>query len=76
MLFPTVPHTNVAGLELLSPEQRARALGLPERPLGPSRFGHVTSDEMYKGILEGQPYPVRGLVGFGANLLLSHADGR
>ena len=34
------------------------------------------SDEIYRGILEQQPYPVRGLVGFGANLLLSHADGR
>jgi anaerobic selenocysteine-containing dehydrogenase len=47
-----------------------------DRPLGPARFGHVTSDEVYRAILERKPYPVRGLVGFGANLLLAHADGR
>jgi anaerobic selenocysteine-containing dehydrogenase len=76
VLFAAVPTANVGGEALLPAEQRARALGLLERPLGPSRWQHVTSDEIYKGILEQQPYPVRGLVGFGANLLLSHADGR
>jgi anaerobic selenocysteine-containing dehydrogenase len=45
-------------------------------PLGPSRAEYVTSDEVYRAILEGRPYPVRGLVGFGANLLLAHADSR
>jgi anaerobic selenocysteine-containing dehydrogenase len=73
--FALVPAANVDGRELLPPEQRARALGLPERPLGPSRWQHVTTEEIYRGILEQQPYAVRGLVGFGANLLLSHADG-
>ncbi len=34
----------------------------------------VTTDEVYRAIEEGYPYPVRGLVGFGANLLLSHSD--
>jgi anaerobic selenocysteine-containing dehydrogenase len=76
VLFPTVPTANVGGDDLLSAAQRARGLGLPERPLGPSRWEHVTSDEMYRAILEQRPYAVRGLVGFGANLLLSHADAR
>jgi anaerobic selenocysteine-containing dehydrogenase len=76
VLFPAVPTANVAGRELLLDAQRAKALGLPERPLGPSRFQHVTSDELYRGILEQQPYGVHGLVGFGANLLLSHSAGR
>jgi anaerobic selenocysteine-containing dehydrogenase len=76
VLFPAVPTANVVGGELLPPEQHARALGLRERPLGPSRWGFVTSEELYRGILEQQPYGVHGLVGFGANLLLSHADGR
>jgi len=34
----------------------------------------VTTDEVYGAILERRPYAVRGLVGFGANLLLAHAD--
>lgn len=74
VLFPSVPAANVAGEELLSAEQRARALGLPERPLGPSRWEYVTTDEVYRAVLEQRPYAVRGLVGFGANLLLAHAD--
>lgn len=44
--------------------------------MGPSRWQYVTSDEVYRAILERRPYPVRGLVGFGANLLMAHADGR
>jgi len=76
VLFPSVPTADVEGRELLPEEQRARSLGLAERPLGPSRWQHVTTDEVYRGILEEHPYPVRALVGFGANLLMAHADGR
>jgi len=74
--FPAIPAADIAAFELLLPEQRSKSLGLKERPLGPSRWGHVTSEEVYQGILEKKPYGVHGLVGFGANLLLSHADGR
>ena len=76
VLFPAVPTENVTGAELLSAEQRNRTLGLSERPLGPSRWQIVTSDEVYSAILEQRPYAVRGLVGFGANLLVAHADAR
>jgi anaerobic selenocysteine-containing dehydrogenase len=74
VLFPAVPSASVGGEELASAEQRARTLGLPERPLGPASGEDVTTDEIYHAIQEGHPYRVRGLVGFGANLLLSHAD--
>jgi anaerobic selenocysteine-containing dehydrogenase len=76
VLFPAVPTANAAGGDLLPAGQLVQALGLRERPLGPSRWGFVTSEELYRGILERQPYGVHGMVGFGANLLLSHADGR
>ncbi len=76
VLFAAVPTRNVGGEELLPAQQQARTLGLSERPLGPARWQHVTSDELYRGILEQRPYPVRGVVGFGANLLIAHADGR
>jgi anaerobic selenocysteine-containing dehydrogenase len=75
VLFAPVPTADVSGQELLPAERRARALGMWERPLGPSRMQQVTSDEVYRAILDKQPYLVRGLVGFGANLLLAHADG-
>lgn len=76
VIFPKIPVNDVAGLHLLPPEQRAKALGLKERPLGPSRWGWVTAADLYRAILEGEPYPVRALVGFGANLLLSRGDVR
>jgi anaerobic selenocysteine-containing dehydrogenase len=59
---------------LLSETQRAKALGLAERPLGPARLGWTTGVDLYRAILHGSPYPVRGMVGFGANLLLSQPD--
>jgi anaerobic selenocysteine-containing dehydrogenase len=72
VLFSSVPSTPVMGLDLLPKE--ARSLGVAERPLGPARWNFVTSDEVYRGILEQKPYEVHGMVGFGANLLLAHAD--
>jgi anaerobic selenocysteine-containing dehydrogenase len=72
--FPAAPTAEVEGREFLSPGQRLKTLGLQERPLGPSRWNFVTSGELYRGILEQQPYGVYGLVDFGSNLLLSHAD--
>jgi len=72
---PTRPVANdLAPLTLLSEAQRAKALGLAERPLGPARFGWATGVDTYRAILHGTPYPVRGMVGFGANLLLSQPD--
>ncbi len=62
---------NILGSDLLPPAQRAKTLGIDERPLGPAKNGWITTRELYQAILEGQPYPVKGLVNFGANLLLS-----
>jgi anaerobic selenocysteine-containing dehydrogenase len=33
----------------------------------------VTSDDLWRAVLDGDPYRVRALVGFGTNLVLSHA---
>jgi anaerobic selenocysteine-containing dehydrogenase len=74
--FPGIPAAPISGQELMPPEQSARALGMPDLPLGPARWGFATSEELYRGILEQQPYGVHGLVVFGSNLLLSHANGQ
>ncbi|HET7881792.1 MAG TPA: molybdopterin-dependent oxidoreductase, partial [Acetobacteraceae bacterium] len=68
-----VPVNDIMGAAL-RPPGTWQALGRSERPLGLATGGWVTSDELYRGILDAQPYRVRGLVGFGANLLLSRAD--
>lgn len=69
-----VPVNDVSGSDLRDPRQLEKALGLGERPLGLGKSGWILSDDLYRAIIDEQPYRVRGLVGFGANLLLSHAD--
>ena len=72
--FAAAASAPVTGDELMPPGQRTRTLGLRDRPLGPALAGYVSSDELYRAILDEDPYPVRGLVGFGSNLLLARAD--
>src|SRR5207247_746303 len=72
--FAQVPVNDVSGAELHDPGQWRKALGRSERPLGPAKSGWITSDDLYRAVVDRRPYPVRALVGFGANLLLSHAD--
>src|SRR5262249_44261409 len=69
---PTAP---ITGEDLPAAKSIAPTLGLADRPLGPARSANVTTREFYRAILEGKPYPVRGLIGFGCNMLLSHVDG-
>jgi len=65
----------VDGRELMGDAQRAKMIGAATRPLGPARFGGgVTSRDLYRAMLEHQPYAVHGLVSFGSNLLVTRAD--
>ena len=74
VLFTPVPTNPVAGTELLDQSQRAKAIGVGDRPLGPARFEFVTGEDFYTAALEGRPYRARGLVSFGSNLLMAHGD--
>jgi anaerobic selenocysteine-containing dehydrogenase len=74
VLFTPVPTNPVAGAELLDPAQRAKAIGVGDRPLGPARFGFVTGEDFYRAALEGHPYRARALVSFGSNLAMAHGD--
>jgi anaerobic selenocysteine-containing dehydrogenase len=74
VLFDTIPVASISGAELLAPEQLAKAVGGLNRPLGPERHGWITTDDLYRAILEGEPYPIKGMVSFGTNVLVSHAD--
>jgi anaerobic selenocysteine-containing dehydrogenase len=74
VLFPSVPVNAITGEELPAARRMAPALGRAERPLGPARWNHVTAAELYRAISQQKPYAIRGLLGFGANLLLAHAD--
>jgi len=53
------PFADVSGQDLLSDGQRAKALGLKERPIGPALSGWVTARDVYRAVLDHDPYPVK-----------------
>jgi anaerobic selenocysteine-containing dehydrogenase len=72
--FPKPPVNEVEGRGLLSPAQTKKRLGFAERPLGPTHTGRVQAYEAYKAVLTGKPYPVRGFLSFGGDIILSNGD--
>jgi len=74
VLFSPVPTNRVDGVELISAEQRSRAIGLADRPLGLGRYEFTTGEDLYTAALEARPYRARALVNFGANLVMAHGD--
>jgi anaerobic selenocysteine-containing dehydrogenase len=76
VLFAAAPAAPITGEDLPSAKVMAPAVGRVERPLGPARWGYVGARDLYQAILEGVPYQVGAVLGFGANMLLAHADGR
>ncbi|CDX17469.1 Anaerobic dehydrogenase, typically selenocysteine-containing [Mesorhizobium sp. ORS 3324] len=72
-----LPTPVLHSMALMPQEQRAKALGLADRPLGPPLNGWITSTDLYDAIIDRRPYGVEALVTFGTNLLVSHpAPGR
>jgi len=76
VILPAVPGAAISGEDLPSAKRMAPAIGAAERPLGPAGANNVSPQDFYRAILEGVPYRPRGLLGFGTNLLLAHADPR
>jgi anaerobic selenocysteine-containing dehydrogenase len=74
VLFTSVPTNPIDGAELLSPQQRAKAIGVQDRPLGPARFEFITGEDLYRAALDHVPYRARALVNFGANLVMGHGN--
>lgn len=72
--YRKAPFNPVSRFDLLAPQQKAKALGLGERPLGPPSQGWVTARDLYRAIVHEQPYAIRTLVAFGTNLLVSQPD--
>jgi anaerobic selenocysteine-containing dehydrogenase len=74
VLLPAIPTASVAGEDLPAAKRMPPCVGFAERPLGPARWHSVAAHDFYRAVLEGIPYPIRGLIGFGSNLLLAQAD--
>lgn len=67
---------DVSGREFMSPEQRAKSIGLERSTLGPGRHGWIGSDALYESIVAGRPYKIHAMFGFGRNFLVNHANGQ
>ncbi|HEY6898011.1 MAG TPA: molybdopterin-dependent oxidoreductase [Rhodocyclaceae bacterium] len=69
--FPKPRLNDIAAFDAVSAETRRQTLGLAERPLGPPSRGWITSRDLFHAIVHEQPYPIRALVAFGGNFLVS-----
>ena len=74
VLLPAIPSAPITGEDLPGAKNMVPAIGAADRPLGPARWNSVAVLDFYRAVLEGTPYRVRGLIGFGHNMLLSQSD--
>lgn len=62
---------DIAAFDRVTAAARQRTLGFDERPLGPPAKGWITTRDLFRTIVGGKPYPIRALVAFGGNFLVS-----
>jgi anaerobic selenocysteine-containing dehydrogenase len=75
--FPKAPVNDVSGKEFLPREASAIRIGRERKPLGPpAKPGNCAAYDIFNAILDGQPYPVKALLNFGSNTIMSNADSR
>ncbi|MGH7870920.1 MAG: molybdopterin-containing oxidoreductase family protein [Candidatus Binatia bacterium] len=73
--FPKVPVNDVSGKEFLPKEASAIRVGRERKPLGPpAKPGNCAAYDIFNAILDEQPYPIKALLNFGSNTVMSNAD--
>ena len=75
--FPKIPINDVGGKEFLPKEANAIRVGRERKPLGPpAKPGNCAPYDIFNAVLDGQPYPIKALLNFGSNTMMSNADAR
>ncbi|HEY7166013.1 MAG TPA: molybdopterin-dependent oxidoreductase [Candidatus Binatia bacterium] len=75
--FPKVAVNDVSGREFLPKQMAALRVGRERKPLGPpAQPGNCAAYDVFTAIVEGCPYPVKALLNFGSNTVMSTADSR
>ncbi len=75
--FPKVPVNDVGGKEFLPKEAGAMRVGRERKPLGPpAKPGNCAAYDVFNAILDEKPYPIKALLNFGSNTIMSNADSR
>ena len=77
VVFPKAPVNDVSGKDFLAKEIAAQRIGRAEKPLGPpAKPGNCAAYDLFTAVLEGRPYPVKALLNFGSNTVMSTGDSR
>jgi anaerobic selenocysteine-containing dehydrogenase len=77
VIFPKVKVNEVDGKEFLPKEAAAGRIGRERKPLGPpAKPGNCAAYDVFTAIVEETPYPVKALLNFGSNTVMSTADSR
>ncbi|MEK7783107.1 MAG: molybdopterin-dependent oxidoreductase, partial [Candidatus Binatota bacterium] len=77
VVFPKAPVNDVSGKDFLAKEMAAQRIGRAEKPLGPpAKPGNCAAYDIFTAILEERPYPVKALLNFGSNTVMSTGDSR
>ena len=77
VVVPKTSLNNVGGKEFLPKEAAAKRIGREKKPLGPPATpGNCAAYDIFTAILEGRPYPVKALLNFGSNTIVSCGDSR
>src|SRR5262245_27275308 len=75
VVFPKAPVNVVSGKESLPREIAAQRIGRERKPLGPpAKPGNCAAYDIFTAILEDRPYPVKALINFGSNTIMSTGD--
>lgn len=75
VFFPSIPGFKVRDPRMLPPEVHALRIGGHRRPLGPAGFPNssVQAYEIFETLLTDTPYPLKGMVAFGGNIVTANA---
>ncbi|HUK40438.1 MAG TPA: molybdopterin-dependent oxidoreductase, partial [Candidatus Acidoferrales bacterium] len=75
VVFPKAPMNVVSGKEFLPKEAAAQRIGRERKPLGPpAKPGNCAAYDIFTAILEDRPYPVKAILNFGSNTVMSTGD--
>ncbi|HUC99341.1 MAG TPA: molybdopterin-dependent oxidoreductase [Candidatus Polarisedimenticolaceae bacterium] len=75
VVFPKAPVNAVSGKEFLPTEVALQRIGRERKPLGPpAKPGNCAAYDIFTAILEGTPYPVKAVLNFGSNTVMSTGD--
>ena len=76
VILPTIPSGPIVGGEFPAAKKMVPPIGIADRPLGPERINSISCADLYRAILDGKPYPVRGFFDLGTNILVGHGNAR